>query len=101
MIKLATIVMTSALTVFAATPSDAIPAQDGLSQSSLLIQIADGCGGGRYRGPGGACHPFGRGPFPGGYYDGRNGCPPGHWRGPYGHCRDTPFHGRLPNGGWR
>ncbi|MDQ0509916.1 hypothetical protein QOZ99_000797 [Angulomicrobium amanitiforme] len=29
------------------------------------------------------------------------GCGPGAWRGPCGHCRDTPYHGRLPGGGWR
>ncbi|MFT0858594.1 hypothetical protein VRZ77_00730 [Ancylobacter sp. G4_0304] len=29
------------------------------------------------------------------------GCGPGAWRGPWGHCRDTPYHGRLPNGAWQ
>ncbi len=65
----------------------------------------DGCGANRYRGPGGACHWFGNGPYPGGYYGPRrravNRCPPGYWRGPWGHCRDTPYHGRLPGGGWQ
>lgn len=28
-------------------------------------------------------------------------CPPGYWLGPWGHCRDTPYHGRLPNGQWQ
>ncbi len=28
------------------------------------------------------------------------GCGPGAWRGPWGHCRDTPFTGRMPGGGW-
>lgn len=28
-------------------------------------------------------------------------CPPGYWIGPWGHCRDTPYHGRLPNGAWQ
>ena len=28
------------------------------------------------------------------------GCRPNAWRGPWGHCRNTPFHGRLPNGRW-
>ncbi|WP_246664034.1 hypothetical protein [Phyllobacterium sp. SYP-B3895] len=28
-------------------------------------------------------------------------CPPGYWIGPWGHCRDTPYHGRLPNGEWQ
>jgi hypothetical protein len=30
-----------------------------------------------------------------------NECPPGYWVGPWGHCRDTPYHGRLPNGQWQ
>ncbi len=25
-----------------------------------------------------------------------NGCPPGFGAGLWGHCRDTPYHGRLP-----
>ena len=29
---------------------------------------ADGCGPAGYRGPGGACHRFGSGPYPGGYH---------------------------------
>ena len=29
------------------------------------------------------------------------GCGIGYWRGPWGHCRDTPYHGRLPDGGWQ
>jgi hypothetical protein len=28
-------------------------------------------------------------------------CPPGYWLGPWGHCRDTPYHGRLPDGQWQ
>lgn len=79
-------------------------------QGGNIILAADGCGFGWYRGPGGACHPYGSGPFPGGYYGPRpyydgynpyNGCPVGYWRGPWGHCRNTPYHGRLPNGGWQ
>lgn len=91
-----------------------------------IILAADGCGGGWYRGPGGACHRFGLGPYPYGYYRAApvyvappvvyappvyvpppvvyvqpNGCPVGYWRGPWGHCRNTPYHGRLPGGGWQ
>jgi hypothetical protein len=65
---------------------------------------ADGCGPNQYRGPGGACHRFGYGPYPGGYYGAYrngNGCPPGYWHGPWGHCRNTPYHARLPNGSWK
>jgi hypothetical protein len=28
------------------------------------------------------------------------GCGPYAWRGPWGHCRDTPYSGALPGGGW-
>lgn len=73
--------------------------------ASSVEQVADGCGPARYRGPGGACHLYGRGPYPGGYYGSymwaARSCPPGYWRGPWGHCRDTPYHGRLPGGGWK
>jgi hypothetical protein len=64
---------------------------------------ADGCGPAGYRGPGGACHRFGSGPYPGGYHGPYrwNSCPAGYWRGPWGHCRDTAYHGRLPNGSWK
>jgi hypothetical protein len=77
-----------------------------------IVLVADGCGPGWYRGPGGACHRFGYGPYPNGYYShpagwyappayGPDGCPAGWWRGPWGHCRNTPYHGRLPNGMWQ
>jgi hypothetical protein len=33
-----------------------------------IIDVSDGCGWGWYRGPGGACHQYGQGPYPGGYY---------------------------------
>jgi hypothetical protein len=89
------------------SPSRAMPIARPLDASSAIIEVADGCGAGRYRGPGGACHRFGYGPYPGGYggpYRNAyrwNGCAPGSWRGPWGHCRDTPYHGRLPGGGWK
>ena len=28
------------------------------------------------------------------------GCGPGWWRGPWGHCRNTPYSGNLPGGGY-
>src|SRR5262245_17759777 len=89
------------------SPSHAMPMQPSMGVDSLIVTVADGCGGGRYRGPYGSCHRFGTGPYPAGYfgpYRGgprANGCPPGYWRGPWGHCRDTPYHGRLPGGGWK
>jgi hypothetical protein len=67
----------------------------------------NGCGPAGYRGPGGACHRYGYGPYPNGYHGPYrnayrwNGCPQSYWRGPWGHCRNTPYHGRLPNGSWK
>lgn len=29
------------------------------------------------------------------------GCGPGWWRGPWGHCRDTPYYGPMPDGGYK
>jgi hypothetical protein len=73
------------------------------ADSALVTPVAEGCGWGRSRGPWGGCR--GPGYAPGYAYApqpwGGNGCPPGYWRGPWGHCRDTPYHGRLPGGGWR
>lgn len=73
---------------------------------AMLIPVADGCGPHGWRGPGGHCHyaHYYYGPGAYGYFNPwparYNGCPPGYWRGPWGHCRDTPYHGRLPGGGW-
>lgn len=39
--------------------------------------------------------------YPPTYYAPVSPCPPGWWRGPWGHCRDTPYHGRLPDGQWQ
>jgi len=79
--------------------------------SSLMLSnpaaAADGCGPAKYRGPGGACHRLGYGPYPNGYSGPYrdasrwNGCPVGYWRGPWGRCRNTPYHGRLPDGAWK
>ena len=51
---------------------------------------------------------FGRGPYPGGDpgpYQGGYGWnstrPPEYRRGPWGYCRNTPYHGPLPGGGWK
>ena len=87
-----------------------------LDVGTSVSLVAQGCGPGWYRGPGGACHRWGHGPGPAWGYSGAgwrwagprpgsgwsyNGCPPGYWRGPWGYCRDTPYHGPLPNGGWQ
>ncbi|NWG23808.1 MAG: hypothetical protein HXY30_05220 [Pseudorhodoplanes sp.] len=82
-----------------------MPVAPQIDTGSLVEQVADGCGVYRYRGPGGVCHRYGTGPFPAGYFGpyhwNPNGCPPGYWRGPWGHCRDTPYHGYLPGGGYK
>jgi hypothetical protein len=39
--------------------------------------------------------------YPPAYYPPVAQCPPGWWLGPWGHCRDTPYHGRLPDGQWQ
>lgn len=108
--KFASVAAAAALLGAVAVPSQAMPlAQpaDDSGMSSLVIHIANGCGNHGYRGPNGACHSYGTGPYPNGYYGTYhnawrwNGCPRGYWRGPWGHCRNTPYHGRLPNGGWK
>src|SRR6202000_660460 len=96
----------------AVSPSQAMPVLQPATDSSMIIHVANGCGPGWYRGPGGACHRFGFGPYPDGYYShpagwyaspayGQGGCPAGWWGGRWGHGRNTPFHGRLPNGMWQ
>ena len=78
-----------------------------ISADSAVIQVANGCGANKYRGPYGSCHRYGTGPYPNGYNGPFvkawkwNGCPPGYWRGPWGHCRNTPYHGPLPGGGYK
>ncbi|WP_415008577.1 GCG_CRPN prefix-to-repeats domain-containing protein [Aestuariivirga sp.] len=62
-------------------------------QADQVQLAANGCGAGRYRGPNGACHPFGTGPYPKGYngpighsFAVNHGCGAGRYRGPYGDC---------------
>jgi len=112
--KFVTVAAVSLVAVLAAR-AEAMPLAHPVGNgevSSLVVPVADGCGAGRYRGPYGSCHRFGAGPYPNGYWGHPqwyrpwtgvtwNGCPPGFWRGPWGHCRDTPYHGRLPGGGWK
>jgi hypothetical protein len=107
MLRKLAFVLTITTIAGAASPSQAMPIQPPADGSSMVIQVANGCGRGGYRGPNGACHSFGTGPYPRGYFGPYhnawrwNGCPRGYWRGPWGHCRDTPYHGRLPGGGWK
>jgi len=49
-----------------------------LATGADIVHVAQGCGPGRWRGPGGYCHGPGWGP---GWGGGWRHC----WRGPYGH----------------
>lgn len=89
------VALAAGLIVGLAASANAAPiAPTALEIPGMTHEVRDGCGPGWFRGPGGACHPM----YKWGW--GRS-CPPGYWRGPWGHCRNTPYHGRLPGGGWR
>jgi hypothetical protein len=85
------------------TVSTQAHAQPTLQNDPNFIAVSGGCGPNGWRGQWGHCHYYGGGHW--GYWGGPgyrwNGCPPGYWRGPWGHCRNTPYHGRLPGGGWK
>jgi hypothetical protein len=85
-----------------ASSSPAAPLIHQSDGSSMVVEVADGCGQGRYRGPGGACHRFGFGPNPGGNFAGSHrgeGCGPGNYRGPGGACHRLGT-GPYPGGNW-
>jgi hypothetical protein len=63
-----TLVLGAAIAATTSSHLQAMPIQPLSEASPMVLQAADGCGGGRYRGPGGAGHWCGRGPYPGGYY---------------------------------
>jgi hypothetical protein len=68
-----TMVLTAILTIglTAVAGAAVIPAPIG-DRDSMLIKIAEGCGPGYWRGPGGRCHPFAV----------NRACPPGYHLGP-------------------
>ena len=70
-----TIVLSAALAFGLATPASAgiTPTLVG-NADSLVVKVAEGCGPGFWRGPGGRCHPFAA----------RRACPRGYHLGPYG-----------------
>ena len=86
MLRTLTLFLGAAIAATTSSELRAMPIQPLPDASPMVVQVANGCGPYRYRGPGGACHLYGRGPYPGGYYGwrGGNGCPPGYWRGPWG-----------------
>ena len=70
-----TIVLSAALAVGLATAAGATVMPAPISKTDTAItNVAEGCGPGRWRGPGGRCHPFAVG----------RACPPGFHLGPYG-----------------
>ncbi len=44
------------------------------ASNGTIVKVAEGCGRGEWRGPGGRCHPFAVG----------RACPPGYHLGPHG-----------------
>ena len=70
------IVLAAALAFsFATTAGAAVPTAPVATSSGLVIKVAEGCGRGFWRGPGGACHPMAMGRV----------CPVGYHLGPEGH----------------
>ncbi len=59
---------------FATTASAAVKLAPVGNANSVVLKVAEGCGPGYWRGPGGACHPM---------YNGR-ACPAGYHLGPDG-----------------
>ncbi len=72
---LRSVLMSAALALGLATAANAgiAPAPLGVTDSSV-IKVAEGCGPGRWRGPGGLCHPYAvHRACPGGYRLGPDG----------------------------
>jgi hypothetical protein len=69
-----TFMFAAMLTLGVATAASAgvFPVQRGNADGLLIITVAEGCGPGMWRGPGGRCHPM---------FNGR-ACPPGYHLGP-------------------
>jgi len=57
-----------------ATAASAMPAGPFTPADGLIVKVAEGCGPGFWRGPGGKCHPFAVG----------RACPVGYHLGPEG-----------------
>ena len=70
-----TIILSGALAIGLATAASAGIAYTPIQKSdSLIVKVAEGCGAGFWRGPGGHCHPMAVG----------RACPPGYHLGPEG-----------------
>jgi hypothetical protein len=57
-----------------ATSANAAMTPAPVGANSSIVKVAEGCGAGMWRGPGGRCHPFAVG----------RACPPGYHLGPEG-----------------
>jgi len=68
------IVLSAALAFGLATAANAGIAPGPIGSQSLIVKVAEGCGPGWWRGPGGKCHPMATG----------RACPPGYHLGPDG-----------------
>jgi hypothetical protein len=62
------LVLVAAIAATTSSQLQAMPIQPLSGASPMVVQVANGCGCGWYRGPGGACHPLGRDPYRSGYY---------------------------------
>ena len=70
-----TLILSGALAIGLATAAGAGIAYTPIQKSdSLIVKVAEGCGAGFWRGPGGRCHPFAV----------HRACPPGYHVGPEG-----------------
>lgn len=68
-----TIILSGAMAVGLATAASAGIAYTPIQKSDgLIVKVAEGCGPGFWRGPGGRCHPFAV----------NRACPPGYHLGP-------------------
>ena len=74
MTKIVLLATTLGLGLATAATAGVFPVQRG-NADGLVITVAEGCGAGFWRGPGGHCHPI---------FNGR-ACPPGYHLGPERH----------------
>lgn len=68
------IILSAALAFGLATTAGAGFTPTPVGDASLVVKVAEGCGAGYWRGPGGRCHPFATGrACPAGYHIGPDG----------------------------
>ena len=72
--QITTTVLSAALSFALATAAFAMSTPTPVATAGNVIKVAEGCGPGFWRGPGGHCHPFAHG----------RACPAGYHLGPEG-----------------